>query len=307
MTQDLTLQMKFRGHETFFIRKGWLSKGLRAVCETPDVFVSKENPMDRLGLGSNMVKSLRYWLQAVRLTSEEKTKGHKRTQTLTDLGNLVFANDRYFDEIGTLWALHYELVNNCELATSWYYFFNEFRMKSFSQSEFTRLLTAWAQEMSGSVPAPRSLSDDFNCILGTYISRDKLQSGKVSPENNIDCPLGELELVDVDNAKEKTFRKRQANLELLPPLIGLYALLSFAGANAGTARGKEVSLDDILNCPASPGKAFNLDSFSVLDLMRKLEASGYIHVIRTAGLDQVRIDTDMTSLECLEAHYREIG
>lgn len=57
--------MKFRAHDTFFIRKGWLSKGMKAVHSKPDVFVSKdENPMDVLGIGSNMVKSLRYWLVA---------------------------------------------------------------------------------------------------------------------------------------------------------------------------------------------------------------------------------------------------
>lgn len=51
--------MKFRVHDTFFIRKGWLAKGLRNVKKSPDVFVSRtENPMDVLGIGSNMVKAL---------------------------------------------------------------------------------------------------------------------------------------------------------------------------------------------------------------------------------------------------------
>ena len=51
--------MKFRAHDTFFIRKGWLSKGMKAVHNCPDLFVSKkENPMDVLGLGANMVKAL---------------------------------------------------------------------------------------------------------------------------------------------------------------------------------------------------------------------------------------------------------
>lgn len=57
--------MKFRAHDTFAIRKGWLNKGLRNIENAPDVFISKEkNPMDVLGIGANMVKSLRYWLQA---------------------------------------------------------------------------------------------------------------------------------------------------------------------------------------------------------------------------------------------------
>ena len=116
--------MKFRAHETFFIRKGWLSKGIKYVEQTEGrVFIDKENnPMDVLGIGSNMVKSLRYWMQAVGITYENAAT--KRVQKFTDLGNLIRENDRYIEELGTLLLLHYELATNKELATSWYVFFN---------------------------------------------------------------------------------------------------------------------------------------------------------------------------------------
>lgn len=43
--------MKFKGHETFFIRKGWLSKGMKNINTNPILFVDKNNnPMDELGL-----------------------------------------------------------------------------------------------------------------------------------------------------------------------------------------------------------------------------------------------------------------
>lgn len=78
------MAMKFRAHDTFFIRKGWLSKGMKYVCNKPDVFVDKnDNPMDVLGIGSNMVKALRYWLQAVGLTTEPNSG--RRTQSFTEL------------------------------------------------------------------------------------------------------------------------------------------------------------------------------------------------------------------------------
>lgn len=42
------MAMKFRAHDTFFIRKGWLSKGMKYVQKKPDVFVAKdENPMSK--------------------------------------------------------------------------------------------------------------------------------------------------------------------------------------------------------------------------------------------------------------------
>ena len=102
------MAMKFRAHDTFFIRKGWLSKGMKYVHAKGDVFISKdENPMDVLGIGANMVKALRYWLQAVGLT-EEPTSG-RRIQRFTSFGESVFNNDRYIEEKGTLYLLQYHL------------------------------------------------------------------------------------------------------------------------------------------------------------------------------------------------------
>ena len=107
------MSMKFRAHDTFFIRKGWLSKGMRNVVENPDVFVTKDknrNPMDVLGIGANMVKALRYWMQVVGLTQEPNNG--VRYQTLTELGEIIYRCDPYIEEIGTLWILQYEMAKN---------------------------------------------------------------------------------------------------------------------------------------------------------------------------------------------------
>ena len=99
--------MKFRAHETFFIRKGWLYKGIRGVDANAGVFIDKkENPMDILGMGSNMVKSLRYWMQATGLTVEEAYKGKARLQKLTPLGEIIKNHDPYMEELGTLCLVH---------------------------------------------------------------------------------------------------------------------------------------------------------------------------------------------------------
>ena len=100
------MPMKFRAHDTFFIRKGWISKGMRCVAEKPDVFIAHdENPMDVLGIGANMVKALRYWLQVIGLTVEPD-KG-KRSQSFTELGKLIYEHDAYIEELGTLYLLQY--------------------------------------------------------------------------------------------------------------------------------------------------------------------------------------------------------
>ena len=173
---------KFRAHETFFIRKGWLSKGMRYVSQKSDVFTDKDdNPMDVLGIGANMVKSLRYWLQAVGLTKEPKTG--KKNQSLTDFGKLVHEKDSYTEELGTLYLLHYKLVTDEEMAPSWYYFFNRFAMKEFNKDDFVAQIQN-ELKMDGTTVAIRSLTDDFACIVNTYVPRYKSDPNKVCIAEN---------------------------------------------------------------------------------------------------------------------------
>lgn len=292
--------MKFRAHETFFIRKGWINKGLRGVTQDDNIFISKEdNPMDVLGIGSNMVKSLRYWLQAVGLT-EEPNHG-RRIQTLTDLGRLVYNHDRYIEEIGTLQLLHYKLSTNLNLATAWYFFFNEFNLTEFTREDFIEAIKKWiAMQEDGESVAVRSLADDFQCIMSTYLPRYKTNPTRVSPENNIDCPLGELGLIDIIGRDKKIYRKAIPTAESLCP----YTLLAIISEQAKER--EEISLNELLTAPCNIGRVFNLDAITMLDMLYRIEKLGAIRISRTAGLDVIRITERQSFLEWVERYYQEI-
>lgn len=294
------MAMKFRAHDTFFIRKGWLSKGMERIVEKPDLFVDKdENPMDVLGIGSNMVKALRYWLQTVEITSES-SKG-KRVQKLTKLGELIYANDRYIEELGTLYLLQYNLAKQKEEATAWYYFFNEFTMSEFTREEFVQALQNYIlMADDGSAVAIRSLNDDFACIINTYLPRYKSNPGKVSPENNIDCPFGELGLIDIANKKQKTYKKSIPAAESLNPWVVLAVIMDQAENR------KEIGLNELLTKPCNIGKVFNLDAITMLDVLHEIENLGLIKIIRTAGLDVIRLNEQCTFEDCVEKYYETI-
>ena len=290
--------MKFRGHEMFFVRKGWISKGLKYVNRDSLVFMGTNgNPMDILGIGSNMVKSLRYWLQAFTLTVEPASG--KREQRLTPLGQLVLDNDPYIEEIGTLCLLHYRLASNCEDATAWYYFFNEFRPAEFNRDDFVLQLSNYLR-IKGVDVSERSLEDDFNCIMSTYVPRAKSNPERVRAESNIDCPLGELGLVDIANKRSKTFKKSEIKKELLPPLVALAIIVEQSRNN------KEVKISAIQGDANNIGKVFNMSIITLTSLLYKLELMGYIKVIRTAGLDVINILRDMTFEDCVLAYYQSL-
>lgn len=294
------MPMKFRAHDTFFIRKGWLSKGMRCVSNQPDVFISRDsNPMDVLGIGANMVKALRYWLQAVGLTYEP-AKG-KRNQNFTELGKMVFEHDTYIEELGTLYLLQYCLATQKEEATAWYFFFNEFSMSEFSREDFVDALQKYIKMHADENDyAIRSLNDDFQCIINTYLPRYKTNPGRVSPENNIDCPFGELGLVDVLNKRKKTYKKSIPSSGTINPYVALAVIVD----NAGTR--KEISLNELLTAPCNIGKVFNLDSITMLDVLYRIEKLGLIKINRTAGLDVIMIQEELSFFDCVGRFYSSI-
>ncbi len=291
--------MKFRAHETFFIRKGWLSKGIKNIEKSPMLFSDRSiNPMDILGIGANMVKSLRYWLQAVGLTEEIRAK--KRKQVFTQIGEIILREDPYIEELGTLWLLQYELCKSEELATSWFYFFNEFPLNEFTKEDFVLGISNFVKLKGEEVPS-RSIEDDFNCIVNTYIPRYKLNAQKIRPEDNMDCPFGELGLLDLQNGKKKVYRKTVPLKDSISPIILLACIL----AQADDAR--EISLQSILHGKGSVGKIFNLDVITLMDILGQAELQGYIRIVRTAGLDVIRISKEnMKALDFVEEYYKSL-
>ena len=99
--------VRFKGHESFIIREGWLNKGLREVKRDPKVFYQNYGA-DALGVGPNMAKSIRYWLKCSGLTDE----GVRSVVRLTELGEMVLKNDPYFEDIFSLWVVHCNIARN---------------------------------------------------------------------------------------------------------------------------------------------------------------------------------------------------
>lgn len=304
--------MKYRGHETFSIRKNWLAKGIQSVSENPQIFTDKQkNPMDVLGIGRNMVLSLRYWLKSVGLTEEKRNLQTKKTETFfTDFGKIVFENDRLAEETGTLWLLHYFLATNKENATSWYFFYNEFNLSEFSKEDFILALQNF-DKINGGQTALRSLEDDFECISNTYISRFK-SFEQFDPEDNLDCPFAELGLLDFLEGK-KLYRKRIPPKKNIPSLIFLAVLYKKIEKdflnnqnNDKNQTNYEILLSDIQNKICMPGKIFNLDTISLMDILSDLENRDLIKVVRTAGLDVVQLSEKKDFSSCVSDYYAEL-
>lgn len=289
--------MKIRAHETFSIRKGWIHKGVKNILLYSRLFTDKNiNPCDVLGIGTNMVKSLRYWMTAVGIM-EEVSEGNQKVQKLTRLGEIIDEYDKYYEEDGTNWLIHYMLAKNEELATAWYWFFNVFKINSFNKQLFVRELSEFLHTEYGYDGSEKMLGDEFDCIIKTYCSKGK----DVSPEDINECPLTDLHLLEMSDNKD--YKKHTPDRDAIHPLI----ILAVISEQAYISASREVLITDLLNKECNVGKIFNLDRATCFYYLEKLQKSGYLEIVRTAGLDVIQLKQQYDFYDIVESYYQAIN
>lgn len=289
--------MPYAKHESFHIREGWLSKGMDAIHQAPRALRRETAPVD-LGLGRNMVRALRFWLVATGLTRQ--TWENQLMQVLTPFGELVWRYDRYLEDEGTLWLIHYHLACSKDGATAWYWFFNHCAYTVFDQETFVEELGQWAINHEERKPvAQRTLERDFQVLVRTYLptGRDR------SPEDLMESPLAELGLLEVVDRRQ--YRLLQPDPDRLHPLIVLYVLLQRCPGEPWPER--QIGLTQVLREPMSVGRVFNLGAAGLIDVLNRLEMrypEWAVRLVRAAGLDRLTLPK-VEPLAVLERYYQE--
>lgn len=295
--------MGFARHETFYIREGWLFKGMQAIDnaesadEQPTIFLDKDAP-ERLGIGRNMVRSLRFWMQATGL-AEEMSEG-RTVHRLTDFGKLVWTHDRFIEDPLTLWLLHYHLVSNEEFATTWYWFFNHYSPTQFDDQSALESLQSWA---TGYDPdrsiAISSLKKDVRCLLQTYLVDEK----KHSPEDMKHSPFTQLEILARGSGRQKSYYWQRANLTQIHPLAVLYVLLD--RQEKSVRESNELLLRDALYEPMNVGRVFNITTAGLIEMISLLrrDFAFDIEFVGTAQLNQIKLPQNVTALDVLRGYY----
>jgi hypothetical protein len=283
---------RLKGHESFIIREGWLIKGMRAVHDDSRLFFVNSGA-DALGVGTNMAKSIRYWMRASNLTRESMKDG----VVLSGLGKTIFENDPYLEDIFSLWIIHTNIVCNFKLATSWNVFFNRIDVTTFRRDELISMMTDHLISIIGDSNLPeRSIRDDCAAILQMY--SDGRDSGN-DPEDKKRSPFSALGLLhEIDNS---TYEKSQPAIDQIDPLVILYMI------GDALEREKAIPIDNIATAENMPGKVLTLNRVAINDYLDRLQNKGYIIVNRTAGLDVVYPDRLLTGLYVLNEHYKEAG
>lgn len=277
-------KVRMKRHESFTIREGWLSKGLLAVDKNEKVF-SSEDATDILGIGTNMVKSLKYWLYATNLIKDNKNRIE-----ITDFGKLVLQYDPYMEDTFTWWMIHINMVLNQEDFFVGNLFFNRVNAKNFSKEDVYNIVSESLNQKKLEYNE-KILIDEINVIIKTYV----IDNSNENPENNFNCPLADLELLK--RISKDNYERLKPNYRNLHYLAVYYLLLNLLDDR------EYISIDDLLKVNNSPIKVLNLDKNICNDYLDDMRRAGLVDINRTAGLNMVYITSKLSLTDLFSNYY----
>lgn len=283
----MAIKYRLKGHGSFAIREGWITKALLAIQEYEKQnkdknFFSKENfnGADSLGVGSNMALSIKFWLRAAGLISAKNSR-------LTPLADIILQFDPYLEDDMTLYFLHINIASNEQEATTWNLFFHTMSNLEFDRQKLEEKMKESFEVNYQTNYAIRSLENDCSVLLQMYVHQ---YTDDIDPEDNRLCPFQRLRLI---SRHGKNYIRE--TISDIPEYAVLYAIIHQLRSKGITVDRtiQSVSIEELLQGHNSPGKLLNLTRISLNDALDELQNKGHLHVDRTAGLDMVYLAQEL--------------
>lgn len=230
-----------------------------------------------LGIGSNMVKGLKYWLKAANIIEGNDNN-------LTEFAKLLHKHDQYLDKLFSWYLIHYYLTTNKEDCPVAYEVFNA-NMSVFDKTSVTEYVYRRFLNEDSTV-SRKYVEADLNTFLKSYVNEDTF----ANPEDNYICPLTRLKLLAADKNGYRKLRPAYASLSYL---VVYYALLM-------QYQGKPFEIEESMAAEMSPIKLFNLDKYMYLQYLDDARKNGLITINRTAGLNTVYFEKTLSLEELFE-------
>ncbi len=275
------------GHESFPCKTLWLTKGYNFTTNGGNFNAS--DAVIALGVGKNMVSSIRYWLKVFALTEQDKP---------TDIADYLFDKfkgvDKYIESLGTLWLLHYLLVSSKE-ATLYHIAFVQFQKerKTFERDQLInfvkRLMIEDGKDKTFNVNTAKK---DVGVLLQNYTQPYKPKSFE-----DYSSLLIDLDLIRVEEGG-KSFAFNIEGKRTVPLEMFLYAILQEKGKD------KSVSYDTLQEI----GLMFCMTDAEVIGMAQAIgeKYPEYVQYSDNAGIRQLlfKEGSSLKGIDVLEKYYK---
>lgn len=284
-------KLKLKKNESFFIREGWIEKALNTKDIQEKNIFGKENGIQILGIGANMVRSLRYWLSTSNIISG-------KNNLLSEFGYCLLKYDPYLENSFSWWLIHGNIVNDDDQSPLFHIIFYNFNLKKFSRKDLEEYIFNYFKDNDIDLSNFSSAQNDIGVFLRMYVEE------KVStPEDNLSSPIGKLHLLK--KSGKELYEKTMPSYNNLDFRIVYYFVLKWNERNGNR---KELNIDDILNDTNSPAKIFNLDRNLFSKYLEDMKSAEFILLNRTAGLNTIELKKqNYTITELFKDYFKEDG
>ncbi len=295
-------KLRFSGHDSFQCRNLWLKKGYDFITDPnedkPDF--NDELAVIDLGVGKNMVSSIRFWMKAFHMVDQEN-------ENPTKLADYLFSEDGkdpFLEDLGTLWLLHYHLVKTSE-SSIYDLVFNKFRKQriEFTKDQLANFLISECERRDEN-HSPNSIDTDVGVFLKSYVTPKK-EKGKDKIEDRYSSLLIDLNLVrkfeNYGTEDREWYKIESSERERLPIEIFFYVVLD----NEKTL-GKSISFHKLMNADNSPGNIFALTPDALVEKINELVKRYYgLTYKEDAGVRELQINKDFDKKEILDEYYEK--
>ena len=277
----------FSGHESFPCKTLWLKKGYDFVVQGKDF--NRPEAVVYLGVGKNMVASIRYWLRVFGLSEGDQP---------TWLGNYLFddanGKDKYIEDMATLWLLHFHLVFN-QFATLYHTVFCGYQ-KGHTQFDRDQIATYVKLEMieadKQSTYNENTVRKDIAVLMQNYALPRKAQSNE-----DFSSMLIDLDLIR-QTAEGKGYYFNIEGKRKVEKEIFLYALLMLKEREGDNTLSYDTIQDEI-------GLTFCMQDIETIEMLKLLskDYSQYVSYNDNAGIRIVQFTNDLNKERVLNDYY----
>lgn len=275
----------FSGHESFFCKPLWLKKAYDAMNE--GVSFTSPDAVAALGVGKNMVASIRFWFRAFGLSVNDVP-----TNFATSIFDSKDGYDPYLEDEGTLWLLHYYIITK-EVASLYHLTFLDFQRE---KREFDRNQLLAFVRRKCNVPEQKNVYNentvkkDIGVLLHNYVTPSELRSNE-----DFSAIFLDLGLINALGSDRYAFNDVEPSH--IHPDILLYALLDYKGKD------NTISLDGMQEIAL----IFGLSLTNLIELLREVVAQHPEDLSYTdnSGVKNLQFIHDIDAAAVLNHYYTE--
>jgi hypothetical protein len=280
----------FSGHDSFQCRLLWLKKGYDYV-QTGKNF-NDEDAVILLGVGKNMVSSIRFWLKAFNVIDIKDMP--------TEFGNRLFDNemgyDPFLEDEASIWLLHLQLVKN-GFSSIYSLIFNEFRKEKllFNKETFVNYIKRIGESNPDLTFNENTLAKDF--IVFTNLYKNGPENKDV--EDSFSGILSEIKLLKTTGkGKEEQYYIENVERDNLPGAIVLFAILD------NSRYGNSISLNSLEFDSNGPSAIFALNRLGLINKISEI-VSEFDNITFTdqAGIKELQFKKNVEAYTILDKYY----